>query len=207
MLHPMNATELTELLGKIDIYLLDQILRGRVPEGARILDAGCGPGRNLVFLVRAGYDVSAVDENPEAIASVRELARHLEPTQFRVEPVERLSFPHEAFDFVIASAVLHFARDEGHFESMLKEMWRVLAPGGILFARLASTIGMEDRMQLIEGRRFTLPDGTDRYLVDEALLMALTGELGATLLDPIKTTVVQNQRCMTTWVIGKPAQT
>jgi hypothetical protein len=40
-------------------------------------------------------------------------------------------------------------------------------------------------------------------VVDEAQLLAITEALGGTLLDPLKTTVVQDQRCMTTWVIRK----
>lgn len=203
----MKPEELERELGKIDIYLLDQILRGRIPKGVRVLDAGCGSGRNLGYLLRAGYDVSAVDENSEAIDAVRELAAelapNLEPTRFRVEAVEAMSFPDESADVVISSAVLHFARDDRQFDSMLQQMWRVLAPDGLFFARLASSIGMEDRMRWLEGRRFALPDGSERYLVDEAVLMEWTAKLGATLLDPLKTTVVQDQRCMTTWVARK----
>jgi tellurite methyltransferase len=82
-------------------------------------------------------------------------------------------------------------------------MWRVLRPHGLLFCRLASTIGMENRMRRISGRRFRLPDGSDRFLVDEAMLVDLTRALDGTLLDPLKTSVVQDQRCMTTWVVRK----
>lgn len=87
--------------------------------------------------------------------------------------------------------------------AMLRGTWRVLKRGGLLFCRLASSIGMENQIQRIEGRRFQLPDGSERYLVDEALLLKLTEELGGRLGDPLKTTVVQNQRCMTTWVVWK----
>jgi hypothetical protein len=62
---------------------------------------------------------------------------------------------------------------------------------------------MEHQVKRIAGRRFALPDGSERYLVDEALLLNLTQELGGQLMDPLKTTVVQNQRCMTTWVVRK----
>jgi hypothetical protein len=99
--------------------------------------------------------------------------------------------------------VLHFARDDGHFEAMLRATWRVLKPGGLLFCRLASSIGMENQVRRVAGRRFRLPDGSERYLVDEAILLRFTAELGGQLADPLKTTVVQNQRCMTTWIVRK----
>jgi SAM-dependent methyltransferase len=200
-------TDLVAEFGHIDIYVFDQLLRGRLTRGMRILDAGCGGGRNLVYFFRNGFEIFGVDADPQAIASVRAIAARLSPDlpadNFRVEPVEHLSFPDASFDAVLSSAVLHFAADDRQFDAMIGEMWRVLKPGGLLFARLASNIGMECRMQRLEGRRFLLPDGSERYLVDEAFLMDLTRRLGARLLDPLKTTVVQDQRCMTTWVVRK----
>lgn len=200
-------TDLASLVGPIDIYLFDQVLRGRVPEGTSIFDAGCGSGRNLVHFLRAGHDVAAVDPDPAAIAAVRGLARTLAPrlpdSNFRVEPVEANGFEAESRDFVISSAVLHFARDAEHFRAMLAGTWRVVRPGGVLFCRLASTIGMESRFAPLGGGRFRLPDGSARTLVDEPALLALTEELGGELLDPLKTTVVQDRRCMTTWVVRR----
>jgi tellurite methyltransferase len=201
------ATDLASLLGSIDIYLFDQILRGRVPAGNSVFDAGCGPGRNLVYFLREGYDVRAVDPDAGAIRGVGALARALAPrlpdSNFRAEPVEASSFPDSSADFVISSAVLHFARDASHFRAMLEGTWRLVRKGGVLFCRLASTIGMEGRFTPLSNGRFRLPDGSERYLVDEATLMALTGELGGELLDPLKTTVVQDRRCMTTWVMRR----
>ena len=194
---------LQEQFGPIDIYLFDQLLRGRIVPGMRVFDAGCGSGRNLVYLLREGYEVFGVDGDPHAVASVRHLSSHLPAANFRVEPLEAMSFPEAFADAVLSSAVLHFARDDAHFEAMLRGTWRVLKPGGVFFCRLASSIGMENQVRWLTGRRFLLPDGSERYLVDEALLMRLTHELGGELLDPLKTTVVQNQRCMTTWVMRK----
>jgi SAM-dependent methyltransferase len=122
---------------------------------------------------------------------------------FRVEPVEAMSFAPASMDAVLSSAVLHFARDDAHFMAMLSGSWRMLRPGGVFFARLASSIGMENRVQPVAGRRHRLPDGSERYLVDEAFLLARTEALGGELLDPLKTTVVQDQRCMTTWVMRR----
>ncbi len=196
-----------EQFGDIDIYLFDQVLRGRVAPGMRIFDAGCGAGRNLAYLLRAGYQVSGADADPAAVAAVRALALRLAPDRpvadVRAEPLEALSFADECADVVICSAVLHFARDHDHFEAMLFGSWRMLAPGGLFFCRLASSIGMEERVRPIAHGRFRLPDGTDRYLVDEARLMVLTERLGGRLADPLKTTVVQNQRAMTTWVVRR----
>jgi len=198
---------LAEQFGPIDIYLFDQLLRGRIAPGMRIFDAGCGSGRNLVYFLREGYEVFGSDASPEAVNATRGLARALAPAlppdNFRVESLEQSSFAEGFADVVVSSAVLHFARDDRQFEGMLRGSWRVLKAGGVFFCRLASSIGIEGRVQPIEGRRCRLPDGSERYLVDERLLLDWTRTLGGELLDPIKTTVVQDQRSMTTWVLQK----
>jgi SAM-dependent methyltransferase len=197
---------LREQFGDIDVYLFDQLLRGRITEGMSVLDAGSGEGRNLVYLLRAGFDVWAVDENPGAMERVRALAATLAPQlpadRFRVERVEAMSQPDASVDVVLSSAVLHFARDDGHWFAMVREMWRVLAPGGLLFARLATTVG-QSRLQPLGGGRYVLPDGSTRYLVDHQRLIDVTRTLGGSLLDPIKSTVVHEQRSMGTWVVRK----
>jgi len=199
--------ELQERFGQIDIYLFDQLLRGRIAPGMRIFDAGCGSGRNLVYFLREAYEVFGVDSNPQAVESVRRLAASLAPAlparNFRVEALEEMSFPSGFADVVLSSAVLHFASGDDQFRTMLQGTWRVLKPGGLLFCRLASSIGIAHQAKRIAGRRFLLPDGSERYLVDESLLDQLTEELGGQLADPLKTTVVQNQRSMTTWIIRK----
>ena len=193
--------------GNIDIYLFDQLLKGRIATADKVLDAGCGSGRNAYYLLTQGVEVYGVDTNPEAVAGLRELAAAHggvgDDARFRVEPLDALTFADAVFDVVICSAVLHFARDDAHFEGMMRELWRVLRPGGLFFARLASSIGMETQMRRLNGRRFALPDGSERYLVDEPQLMSLMAALGGQLLDPLKTTIVQDQRAMTTWVVRR----
>jgi SAM-dependent methyltransferase len=199
--------ELQAQFGDIDIYLFDQILRGRIPPDARIFDAGCGWGRNLTYLLRAGHHVLAADSDPSAVEAVRRLARTLAAPlpadNFRVESIESTSFPDRCVDVVISSAVLHFAKDHAHFEAMLHGSWRVLDVGGVFFCRLASSTGIERQVREVGSGRYHLPDGSERYLVSTDRLMDLTARLGGTLLDPIKTTVVHNQRAMTTWVVRK----
>jgi tellurite methyltransferase len=199
--------DLQEWLGQIDIYLFDQLLKGRFNPRMRVLDAGCGGGRNLIYFLRCGYDVCGVDLSTEAIAHVRALAAGLAPRlpadNFRVEAVEGMSFADAAFDVVISSAVLHFARDEEHWRGMLGEMWRVLKPGGIFFARLASSVGVEGQIVRLGGGRYHLPDGSDRFLVDDPMLLAAADSLGGELIEPLKTVVVRNLRSMSTWCLRK----
>lgn len=199
--------DVREQFGDIDIYVFDQMLRGRIAPGMRVIDAGCGGGRNLAYLLRNGYDVAGCDRDLHAVEAVRALASRLAPHlpggNFRVEPIEAMSFADACADVVLASAVLHFAEDDTQFDAMVNELWRVLKPGGTLFARLASTIGMESRVVQVRGSVHRLPDGSERYLVNEEVLLSTAARLGAELLDPIKTTVVQDQRAMTTWVLRK----
>ena len=200
------SAELRGQFGDIDIYLFDQLLRGRLDDRRRVLDAGCGSGRNLPFLIARGFDVYAIDGDPAAVGATQTLAARLNPAlprdNIRQGTLDALPWPDGRMDAVICSAVLHFARDRAHFERMVDEMWRVLAPGGLFFARLASSIGIERLVSETAGR-MRLPDGSERFVVDEACLLDRTRHLGARLLDPIKTTNVQNQRCMTTWVLER----
>ena len=140
-------SDLQQQFGQIDIYLFDQLLRGRIRPGTRVLDAGCGSGRNLVYFLREGYEVFGVDMDANAVEYTRRLAASLAPAlprdNFRVEAIEEMTFPDGFAGLVLSSAVLHFARDDRHFEAMLRATWRVLKPGGMLFCRLASSIGME----------------------------------------------------------------
>ena len=199
--------ELREQFGEIDIYLFDQLLGGRLDGRRRVLDAGCGGGRNLVYLLRHGFECFGIDRDAASVALVRALAARLAPgtppEHFVTGELDRLPWADASMEVVICNAVLHFAADEDHFGRMVKELGRVLAPGGVFFARLASNIGMEARIGPA-GRRTRLPDGSKRFIVDEAMLLAWTQRLGGRLLDPLKTTVVQGQRCMTTWCMTTP---
>ena len=131
------------------------------------------------------------------------LAPRLPAENFRAEPLDRLSFPEAFADVVLSSAVLHFAENDADFDAMLHGTWRMLKPGGLFFCRLASLTGIASDARPLGHGRYLLPDGSERYLIDDDRLLDLTDRLNGTLLDPIKTTVVHAQRAMTTWVVRK----
>jgi SAM-dependent methyltransferase len=199
------AMNVQEQFGQIDIYVFDQILRGNIAPGMRVLDAGCGYGRNLVYLLREGCEVFGVDANKEAVEHVQALAAELAPdlpaSNFRVGTIEKMQFDDDFADVVICNSVLHFARDDAHFLAMVEELWRVLRPGGMLFCRLGSRIGMN--FERLRGNIFRINDGSEWFLVDEGALMQMTQQWNAVMVDPLKTTIVQDYRCMTTWVLRK----
>jgi len=203
----MKRQLIQDTFGNIDIYLFDQILKGTYDDCEVILDAGCGTGRNILYALKSGANVFGVDQNPEAIAQLRILAGEfpqVEPEKnFLAAPVEQLPFEPETFDLVISSAVLHFAENRDHFEAMLNSMWRVLKPGGYFFCRLASEIGIESLVRFIGNGRYILPDGSERFLVNQEMLLRLAKKIGGELHEPIKTTNVQNMRSMTTWCLRK----
>jgi tellurite methyltransferase len=197
---------LRETYGNIDIYLFDQLLKGRYDNLNKVLDVGCGGGRNLFYFLRNGYEVFGVDPAPQAIETVKQLSVELAPNNslenFVVCAAENLPYENAFFDLIICNAVLHFATDEKHFYNMLKSMFRVLKPGAYFFARLASDMGLEELVKPLGNRRYLLPDGSERFLVNEHMLRTYTHEFGE-LYEPLKTTNVQNMRCMTTWCVQK----
>jgi tellurite methyltransferase len=199
------ALTVQEQFGQIDIYVFDQILRGNIAAGMRVIDAGCGYGRNLVHLLREGCEVFALDADAAGVDHVRRLsaalATGLPEENFRVGLIEQMPFPDGFADVVICNAVLHFARDNMHFLAMLTELWRVLRPGGLLFCRLGSNIGMD--FERVRPGIYVIGDGSEWFLADEEMLLQLTEEWNAVLVDPLKTTIVQDLRCMTTWVLRK----
>ena len=203
----MSIPEMTiqDQFGQIDIYVFDQILRGNIARGMRVLDAGCGYGRNLVYLLREGCEVFAMDADADAVEHVSRLASslgaQLPAENFKTGLIEEMPFPPEFADVVICNSVLHFARDENQFRAMLNGLWQSLRPGGMLFCRLGSRIGMD--FERVRESIFVVGDGSEWFLVDEEMLLELTEELNAVLVDPLKTTIVQEYRCMTTWVLRK----
>ncbi|MDH3708555.1 MAG: class I SAM-dependent methyltransferase [Cyclobacteriaceae bacterium] len=205
----MQIKEVNQYFGNLDIYLLDQILKERFHPSMKVLDAGCGEGRNLTYFLNSGYEVYGIDQNPEAIRILKFLAASKRPDMdeghFVNGLIENMPYQNQEFDLVIASAVLHFAHDHQHFQKMFQELARCLKPSGILFMRMTSNIGLTFSPEALGAGRFLLPDGTERYLLEKAMLVQLMEKHHMEYLEPLKTVHVAELRSMSTIVLGKVA--
>jgi ubiquinone/menaquinone biosynthesis C-methylase UbiE len=192
------------LLGQTDIYLVDQIMQQRYQPGQRLLDAGCGSGRNLHWFVLHGQlQCYACDHSAASIDEVKQVYPQIPDEHFTIASLEQLPYPEAFFHHIICNAVLHFASNETQFLLMLHALCRVLKPGGSLFIRTASDIGIEKEVQPLSNGRYLLPDGSERFLLTKALLHQINTKFPLQHLAPFKTSVVQHLRSMSTLVLQK----
>ncbi|MEJ1222021.1 class I SAM-dependent methyltransferase [Sediminicola sp. 1XM1-17] len=186
----------------MDIYLLDQIVKGRYQQHDKILDAGSGTGRNIHWFYYNRYNIWAIDREVEQIEFIKQLYPNL-GMQFTVSEMDSTPYLNDEFDHIVCNAVLHFAKDENHFLGMLAEMVRILKVAGSIFIRMASNIGLEKIAVHQESGIYAIPDGTQRFLLTRQLIELILDDFSLTLLEPIKTTNDQDTRCMTTLVLQK----
>ena len=197
-----HLNPIAEIIGSTDIYLVDQIMKGRYKMTDIVLDAGCGYGRNLHWFLRSQMVIYGIDQDVHVIKDLQGRFPGI-ASRFRQSAVEKTGFGHDQFDHVISSAVLHFAKDSLHFRRMIGEMVRVVKPGGSIFIRMTSDIGIEDKVEPAGEGVYNIPDGSRRFLLTRALLADIMDENGLTFLEPLKTVNVNDIRCMSTVVLMK----
>lgn len=204
----MEVNELNATLGNIDIYLLDQILKGRFDKQMKILDAGCGEGRNCIYFLHQGYQIFGCDAHPIAVDMCRITAKTIDSDydvhRFQKANIEDMPFHAGAFDVVLSSAVLHFARSETHFFQMMDEMMRVLKPGGVFFLRMCTEGGniLANAPYLGDGV-YLLPDGSERFVLTDRLEKEILNRYGLEYLEFPKSVLVHEQRSMGVFVFRK----
>jgi ubiquinone/menaquinone biosynthesis C-methylase UbiE len=197
-----NSNPIDKILGGTDIYLIDQIMKGRYNQQDIILDAGCGYGRNLHYFLQNDFVIFGTDQDANAISTLQTQHPAL-ASRFRHASVEKLPFENNYFSHIISSAVLHFAKGTLHFHYMIAEMARVVQPGGSIFIRMTSDIGIEDKVLPVEDGVYTIPDGSTRFLLTRPLLADMLHRNRLLFLEPLKTVNVEDVRCMSTLVLTK----
>lgn len=194
-----------DLLRHTDIYLIDQIFKGRYVPGQQLLDAGCGGGRNLPWFVQNGFEVTAIDDKAEALQQLLAqlpMLKHVHQCS-----INHIPFAPESFDHIICSAVLHFAESDADFMKMMQSLHRILKTGGTLFIRMASNFGMENELPETATQPMLLPDGSWRYVLHQSMLDAILQQTGFQLTEPVKSTLVLGQRSMATLLLQKTGST
>ena len=189
----MQYSDLNRILGNIDLHLLDQILKGRYEPTMRLLDAGCGEGRNLPYFVGNGFDAWGVDADAGALRLLRMQGKRwgaaFDPEKFVEGNLTRLPFPPVSFDAIVCCAVLHFAQDASHFFCMMDELLRVLRPGGSLF--ISMNTSAEQGSALFEVRsNADAASEKDFFLLTPALLEQLISRYSFQWLEPLRTVQV-----------------
>jgi SAM-dependent methyltransferase len=121
--------------------------------GAVVLDAGCGTGNHSVRLAGRGYRTAAVDISEGALRQARSAALELGLSgrlSFLCQELENLSFRDAAFDALYCRGVLMHVPD---WRTALKNLIRVLKPGGRVFLQESNHRSVETRL-VLAGRRF-----------------------------------------------------
>lgn len=195
----MNSEQTYDLIGNVDIYIIDQILKGRYQAGSYILDAGCGSGRNLKWFYQNDFNLVGIDADAERIEEAKLIYPNISGN-LSVGNLDSLPFGESIFDHVLCSAVLHFALSKDHFDTMFSQLVRVLKPDGTLFIRVASDIGLNDKKPWVQ-------DGVTKtagnFYVTREIISELVDAYPLKLIEPVKTTNVQDLRAMTTLVFQK----
>jgi len=195
----MNYDETFQTFGKTDIYVIDQILKERYKSGQSILDAGCGGGRNLKWFYPNDFEIYGIDADAEFLAVAKQNYPNA-ASNFITGNLNHLPYGKNSFDHILCCAVLHFAQSETHFTAMFTELVRVLKPNGTLLVRMASNIGLDGNTPEITYKQ-NGQKGT--YYLTRERIKNLIEEYTLTLLEPIKTTNVQDERAMTTLLFQK----
>jgi SAM-dependent methyltransferase len=173
----------------------------------KILDVGCGEGRNAVYFLQKNYSIFGIDPNELAIQYCRYLAKSIDLQtdihRFQVGDGADIPFHAASFNAVISSAVLHFAEGHAHFWQMISEIHRILKPGGIFWMRTSTGFGniLEESQDLGDGK-YELPDGSERYVLLPEGLQQLE-QMGFHFLEAPKTVLVYGQREMGVFLMEK----
>ena len=140
-----HAEEFTASTFEVDMESLYQPFLAELPEGARILDVGCGSGRDTLAFKNKGYQVDAIDYSEELVKKA---------TRLTGIPIKLKSFyevdDYEAYDGIWACAsLLHCERSR--LAEVLEKMVQALKPNGVIY--MSFKYGDSDREK--DGREFT----------------------------------------------------
>lgn len=187
-------------LGNVDVYVIDQLLKGAIHDKLRLLDAGCGSGRIFSYFANNNFDITGIDPNEEHFRNLQSQFPNNNHQLFRSSIEDFL--PQQSFDYIICNAVLHFAHNHEHFDQMFEKLISFLETNGTLFIRMTTDHGLQN-LPHNETGVYELPDGSTRYLISRKRISELCDRHDISLMEPFKTVLVENWRSMATIVLKK----
>ncbi len=133
--NPAIVSEFTGL--QVPEYWTDYFTGITTPETIRVLDLGCGGGRNTYMLMSYGFDTYGCDLHLGMVSATREKVKGLighEEALLRIIQANMLKLPYDnsSFDVVLANGVYHNTSSVEEFEAAITETVRILKPGGVL---------------------------------------------------------------------------
>jgi ubiquinone/menaquinone biosynthesis C-methylase UbiE len=152
-------------------------------EGARLLDLGCGAGRNAIPLARLGWNVVGTDLSwPMLSAAVMRAQEHRLSDRFHgvLAPMENIPARDCSVDLVVAHGIWNLARSAAQFRKALDETARVAKPGAGLFVFTFSRNTLPAQTAPVAGEPFVFTEfsGDPQCFLTEAQLDAELGRVG-----------------------------
>ena len=166
----------------MEYAITTRLLQEHLPTSpAKVADIGGGPGRYTFDLIKSGYQVSLLDLSPKNIAFARNKAKELNLLPLSVQvgnACETLPFPDDSQDAVLLMGPLYHLTELDQRKQAVAEAYRILKPGGIIFASFLSLIAvlqviLIDTPDKLDGEWKTLQYGTNdpQYGFTEAYLV------------------------------------
>lgn len=177
------------VFGDIDLELLDLILKGNFSSVKKILDVGCGEGRNLIYFFQRDFDVYAIDTDQSSVDLVKYMARSFgkDPQKILQRSIFEDHTDIARMDAIICSRVLHFCENEKEFLNGWKNIIQILKPGGLLYFSSDSMIGFQDHVSKLSDHKYQFTDGSVRFLLSTELLSKMDVSDSFEYLSPVKT--------------------
>ena len=185
----------------MDLFLLDFILKGKIPEDCSVLDAGCGEGRNTIYFIRNGNEFRGIDSDESKVRLAEYMGNNISTSKakFEVGDIRHTGFEID-FDLVICSRVLHFSKNEEDFYNSWSKLKSSLKKGGLIYVSMDSvvenTLGKE-----VGNGQYEFPDGQVRFSLTSAIYEEM--KKGFEEIEPLKTLVQNKVRAQSFMLLKK----